>query len=124
MRNMDGSEDLRQYGPFNVARAPTGQFVPKGSIKNPIEEFPESKTKVRRGEQRLRGSDKENEDDYNMRNRLTSRGRYSSSGRKSRQRTTSKRRSSKNRDEDMITKEGREDLRKYGPFNVDRAPTG
>jgi len=24
MRNKDGSEDLRKYGPFNVDRAPTG----------------------------------------------------------------------------------------------------
>jgi len=37
MVNLDGSEDLRKYGPFNVDRAPTGQFVPKGSINNPIQ---------------------------------------------------------------------------------------
>jgi hypothetical protein len=29
-----------------------------------------------------------------------------------------------NRDDEMINKNGSEDLRKYGPFNVDRAPTG
>jgi hypothetical protein len=42
-----GEEDLRKYGPFNVDRAPTGQFVAKGSIKEPIEEFPDIETKIR-----------------------------------------------------------------------------
>ena len=41
------TEDLRQLGPFNVDRAPTGQFVPKGSIAHPIEEYPDSKLKSR-----------------------------------------------------------------------------
>lgn len=45
---MDGTKDIRKYGPFNVDRAPTGQFVPKGSIAHPLEEYPESKTKARR----------------------------------------------------------------------------
>ena len=48
MMNKDGSEDLRKYGPFNVDRAPTGQLVKKGSIDNPIDEYPDSKTKQRR----------------------------------------------------------------------------
>ena len=47
MISRDGTEDLRKYGPFNVDRTPTGQFVPKGSIKNTIDEYPDSKTKVR-----------------------------------------------------------------------------
>ena len=41
------TEDLRHLGPFNVDRAPTGQFVPKGSIAHPIEEYPDSKLKSR-----------------------------------------------------------------------------
>ena len=48
MVNKDGSEDKRKYGPFNVDRAPTGQLVKKGSIDNPIDEYPESKTKLSR----------------------------------------------------------------------------
>lgn len=48
MVNKDGSEDLRKYGPFNVDRAPTGQFVSKGALKNPIDKYPDSKTKIRR----------------------------------------------------------------------------
>ena len=47
MKNKDGSEDLRKYGPFNVDRSPTGQFVSKGSIDNPIEEFSEPKEKLK-----------------------------------------------------------------------------
>ena len=55
-----GREDLRKYAPFNVERAPTGQFVPKGMIRNPIESYPDSKTKIReqkggRGSRRGRG---------------------------------------------------------------------
>lgn len=46
--NKDESEDRRTHGPYNVDRAPTGQFVAKGSIEHPIEEYPESKTKIRR----------------------------------------------------------------------------
>jgi len=36
LRNKDGSIDLRQFAPFNVDRAPTGQLVSKGAIKDPI----------------------------------------------------------------------------------------
>jgi hypothetical protein len=45
-------EDKRKYAPFNVDRAPTGQFVAKGSIENPIEEFSdvEAKMKQEKGE--------------------------------------------------------------------------
>ena len=56
----EGHEDLRKYGPFNVDRAPSGQLVKKGSIDNPIDEYPESKTKLRQsgneGEMRNRSS--------------------------------------------------------------------
>lgn len=30
---MEEEEDFRHFGPFNVDRAPTGQFVPKGTIR-------------------------------------------------------------------------------------------
>jgi len=48
MLNRDGSIDRRHFGPFNVDRAPTGQFVSKGALKNPIEQYPDSKEKIRR----------------------------------------------------------------------------
>ncbi len=47
MITKEGKEDLRQYGPFNVDRAPTGQFVPKGSMRHPLDSYPDSKTKIR-----------------------------------------------------------------------------
>lgn len=40
-------EDLRHEGPFNVDRAPTGEFVPKGSIKSPINRYGDSKGRGR-----------------------------------------------------------------------------
>ncbi len=52
MTNKDGSEDLRKYGPFNVDRAPTGQFVSKGAIDNPRDSYPDSKTKISRSKGR------------------------------------------------------------------------
>jgi hypothetical protein len=39
-------EDLRKLGPFNVDRSPSGRLVPKGSIDNPIDRYPDSKTKL------------------------------------------------------------------------------
>jgi hypothetical protein len=44
-----GHEDLRKYGPYNVDRSPSGRLVSKGSIDNPIEEYPASKTKQQKG---------------------------------------------------------------------------
>ena len=41
-------DDMRHFGPFNVDRAPTGQFAPKGSVDSRIQRFPDSKTKVER----------------------------------------------------------------------------
>jgi hypothetical protein len=49
LRNKDGSIDKRQFAPFNVDRAPTGQLVPKGSIKDPIQSYGDSKQKFRQG---------------------------------------------------------------------------
>lgn len=49
LRNRDGSIDKRQFAPFNVDRAPTGQLVAKGSVKNPIDSYADSKTKYREG---------------------------------------------------------------------------
>jgi hypothetical protein len=86
MVNLDGSEDLRKFGPFNVDRASTGQFVPKGSIDNPIDEYDDSKTKGTRH------------------------------ARSSRRRVGN--------EKETVNLDGSEDLRKFGPFNVDRAPTG
>lgn len=45
MITKDGREDQRKNGPFNVDRAPTGQFVRKGQIDDPIDEYSDSKTK-------------------------------------------------------------------------------
>jgi hypothetical protein len=65
---------LRKVGPFNVDRAPTGQFVSKGSINNPIDEYPDSKTKLRREKgvdmtddrrKTRQASMSEDEEDYN-----------------------------------------------------------
>ena len=36
LKAIGGEEDKRKYGPFNVDRAPTGQFVTKSSIEHPI----------------------------------------------------------------------------------------
>lgn len=46
----DDDEDLRSKGPFNVDRAPTGKFVKKGSINNPIDEYSDVETKLKEGE--------------------------------------------------------------------------
>lgn len=48
--NLDGSVDLRQFGPFNVERTERGQLAPPGTVKNPINKYPDSKTKYRRSD--------------------------------------------------------------------------
>ncbi|TNV83947.1 hypothetical protein FGO68_gene83 [Halteria grandinella] len=98
MVNKDGTEDLRKYGPFNVDRAPTGKFVPKGSIRNPKDTYPDSKSKSRQ----QRGANRENQDD--------------------RRRSQSRR--SVGKHELARNKDGSIDLRQFGPFNVDRSPSG
>ena len=104
-------------GPFNVDRAPTGQFVSKGSIKNPIERFPSSEEKINLeegGKQRKQ-----------QRGRKLSFEEEGESEEERQQRRSSKqRRSGKEKEGELVTNSGEEDLRKYGPFNVDRAPTG
>ena len=39
---------MRQFGPFNVDRAPTGQLVPKGTVEDPVNKYPDSKTKYQK----------------------------------------------------------------------------
>lgn len=70
MVNKDGTEDLRKFGPFNVDRAPTGQFVPKGSIQDPIDEYPESKTKTRQN----KGDNEDDESNQRAGNQSKRRG--------------------------------------------------
>ncbi|CDW73788.1 UNKNOWN [Stylonychia lemnae] len=134
LRNQSEDEnDRRLFGPFNVDRAPTGQFISKGSIKNPIERYPrDSKQKLReqgkgqgetgtRGQQRRQRHSEEEESEiddreYQQRGRSTSQ-RYRGGGKKSGRSTGTKR-------EIHYNKDGSIDLRSFGPFNVDRAPTG
>lgn len=63
MRARSGKDDMRKHGPFNVDRAPTGQLVPKGSIKNPIDRYPDSKPKLQRGKGRESNENEEEEED-------------------------------------------------------------
>ncbi len=96
---------MRHYAPYNVDRAPTGQLVAKGSIKDPIQQYPDSKTKIQREQSKKREM---GEEQYEQQRRRSSKKRSKSSVR---------------RREELGLSEG-EDLRHYGPFNVDRSPTG
>lgn len=52
---------MRHYGPFNVDRASTGQLVPKGTIKDPIQRYPDSKSKIQREQRKKRDFGEESE---------------------------------------------------------------
>eukprot|EP00347_Sterkiella_histriomuscorum_P011378 403372683 len=170
-RNKDGSIDLRQFGPFNVERAPTGQLVPKGTVKDPINQYPDSKTKYRQsgiskqeyehrqrtnqsGRRNQQEDNDEEEDDYDQnedtqisrgggrqsqQNQRSRQGQQQQKGYRSSSQNQSRgqQRQYQSRDqhmddshkeipEDQLRRniDGSIDLRQFGPFNVERAPTG